>query len=691
MGLNIGGAETHLVDVVKDLSSKYDLIVASNDGTYVKELEKHNIKHYKISFHSKNPFQVLSSMRKLRKIIREEKVDILHSHARIPSFIGGIVSKREKIHFVTTTHGHFKVNALLKKLSNWGDYSIAVSKDLKDYLIKEYNFNKDKISLSINGINTDVFKTDDKEKKDKIIHVSRLDKETSKVAEILIRQAKNIYEQSGLQIKIVGDGTEFLRLKELAKNVDPKGEYLILNGKSAEVYKDLRSAAIFIGVSRSLLEAMCYEIPVILAGDVGYAGLLTKENVSEYEDTNFSGRKLQQIVEGDFIHDILKACTLKDSFSWTREYILEKYAIKNMLAPYYALYDKILSQSKKYLISGYYGYKNSGDDALLASVVKDIKEVNKENTINILSKKGSYYDFSDVHFTDRFNLIELIKAIKNTDILIMGGGSLLQDKTSNRSLYYYLSVMKIASIFKKRVYLYANGIGPINKKRNIFFSKRILNKVFVITFRDPDSYEFVKSIGVKRPYMFVTADSVFSLESDFRPVKKVEEKVAFVIRDWDHSEAFCKELAKFADYIIENYHLSVVFVPLKLEDDEEISKDIMALMKHSADIVLLNNEKALIDFFSTCYFTVCMRFHGVIYSSIASSPAVGLSYDKKVSSICRELGLDFIKTEDIRFEDLVTMAEGIVQDYEEKKNIINKNVIKLKEKAKINKAILYKI
>ncbi|MDO4772091.1 MAG: polysaccharide pyruvyl transferase CsaB [Bacillota bacterium] len=344
--------------------------------------------------------------------------------------------------------------------------------------------------------------------------------------------------------------------------------------------------------------------------------------------------------------------------------------------------------AKKYLISGYYGYKNSGDDALLASVVKDIFELNPENRINILSKKGSHYDFEGVQFTDRFDFFKLNKAIRECDILIMGGGSLLQDETSNRSLYYYLGLMYLASLHKKKIYLYANGIGPITKPCNIRLTKKVLNRVFVMTLRDKESYEFVKSIGVDKPRMMVTADSVFSLEPDFKPTKAIENKVAFVIRDWKDSERFSQELAKFADHLIEQHHYKIVFVPLKLGDDERIAERIMGLMEHRAELKSIDNERGLIDYFSTCTFTVCMRFHGLIYSGIGSCIPIGLSYDKKVTSVCKALDLDYLNIEEIRLERLIELSNALILDYDRKKAKLIEHVKAQIERAKNNKEIL---
>ena len=88
MQLNIGGAETHVVELAKELKRKgFNVIVTSNGGVYVKELEEYGIKHYSVPLQNKNPFNMAKSKRLLKKIIRDEKIDIVHSHARIPSFI----------------------------------------------------------------------------------------------------------------------------------------------------------------------------------------------------------------------------------------------------------------------------------------------------------------------------------------------------------------------------------------------------------------------------------------------------------------------------------------------------------------------------------------------------------------------------------------------------------------------------
>ncbi|NLL81384.1 MAG: polysaccharide pyruvyl transferase CsaB, partial [Tissierellia bacterium] len=133
---------------------------------------------------------------------------------------------------------------------------------------------------------------------------------------------------------------------------------------------------------------------------------------------------------------------------------------------------------KSILMSGYYGFDNSGDDAILKAIVKDLREIDKDLDITVLSNNPKKTeDMYPVKAVNRFNFRDVVFSIKKCSLFISGGGSLLQDVTSTRSLLYYLTVMSLAKIMNKKVMVYANGIGPINKKTNRMITKKVLNKV----------------------------------------------------------------------------------------------------------------------------------------------------------------------------------------------------------------------
>ena len=111
----------------------------------------------------------------------------------------------------------------------------------------------------------------------------------------------------------------------------------------------------------------------------------------------------------------------------------------------------------------------------------------------------------------RFQVWKVLKSLWRCDALLSGGGSLLQDRTSTRSLLYYLSIIQAAELFHKPVMLYANGIGPVQKPSNRCRVRRAVERAALVTLRDGSSARELQEMGVTRPDLHVTADPVFNL------------------------------------------------------------------------------------------------------------------------------------------------------------------------------------
>ena len=125
---DIGGAETHVLELSLELKRMgYYVVVASNGGVYEKNLHEAGIKHYRVPMHSKRPFEVKKSLKLLSDIIKNEKIEIVHAHGRIPAFLCGVLKKRMAFTFVTTAHWVFDTSLGLKYITNWGEKVIAVS------------------------------------------------------------------------------------------------------------------------------------------------------------------------------------------------------------------------------------------------------------------------------------------------------------------------------------------------------------------------------------------------------------------------------------------------------------------------------------------------------------------------------------------------------------------------------------
>lgn len=336
MGLDIGGAETHVVELSKGLVARgYEVMVASNGGLYEKELIEAGVQVVTIPMHSKNPVYVLKSLTLLYSHIRSFKPDVVHAHARIPALYVSIMKKLLKFKMMTTVHGNFKINWVLKKITQWGEEIFVVSEDIETYLRENYDLKGATIYQTINGIDTEKFKRDAVIYPYKrLIHVSRLEKDTSKMAGLLIGLAA----ETDLEITIVGGGEMLSELKSRGVGL----ANLSFTGPTDQVEEMLRQADIFVGISRAALEAMSMNMPVVLSGEYGAMGILTTDKLETAISNNFTARVKTELQFDELKKDI-EALRLMppQAFEWEREFTEKHYSVGKMVDDYVGVYANV--------------------------------------------------------------------------------------------------------------------------------------------------------------------------------------------------------------------------------------------------------------------------------------------------------------------------------------------------------------
>ncbi len=365
MSLDIGGAETHVVELAKGLKKEgFHVVVASKGGVYVKDLESFGIKHYTVPLHNKKPNNVYKSYTLLKNIILNEKIALVHAHARIPGFICNLLQKKMGFAFVTTAHGTWKTGGGLKYITRWGQKTVTVSEDVKSYLLENYQINENQIKVTINGIDTDRFSPDVdcsnlltefdiSSDAFKVVYVSRLDKDRELILQTLLKAIPMLlpdYRQ--LQFFIVGGGSLYHDIKGTADRINSEfgRNAVILTGPRTDINKFNALANLFIGFGRSSLEAMAASNPVIIAGNQGYLGLLTPDTIDHAMNTNFSGRgkyplEVQRLYED--IQRVLQASQEehKQLGSFCRNVVEEKYSINRMVADNIDIYMELLTKA----------------------------------------------------------------------------------------------------------------------------------------------------------------------------------------------------------------------------------------------------------------------------------------------------------------------------------------------------------
>ena len=191
----------------------------------------------------------------------------------------------------------------------------------------------------------------------------------------------------------------------------------------------------------------------------------------------------------------------------------------------------------KILISGYYGFHNIGDEAVLRCVTEQVRAAVPDVELTILSNDPSdTREKYQVNSIPRMKPWQVLRALWKTDMLISGGGSLLQDVTGRFSILYYLSIILIALLFRKPVYIYSQGIGPIRGKWNRRFTGRILRRVQVIAVRDTQSAQLLQEIGVPADHIAVSnvctmcnVDKFYS----YRGRRLENEQAAMLVNHWE--------------------------------------------------------------------------------------------------------------------------------------------------------------
>lgn len=364
----------------------------------------------------------------------------------------------------------------------------------------------------------------------------------------------------------------------------------------------------------------------------------------------------------------------------------------------------------KIMISGYYGFNNFGDEAILKSMVRAFKEKIPQIKILVLSqnplKTSQTYQVKAIN---RLHLISILNCLRDTNLFISGGGGLLQDSTGKGwSILYYLGLILGAKIIRVPVMIYAQGIGPVSQQINKKLMRWILNKVDLITVRDNFSKELLENLGVIKPSIYVNSDPSFLLNkkdincilenyphiqelmnSDNRPI------IGVSVREYKGNRSDLKIMfAQLADYLIEKYKVKIVFLPFKFDDDVQVSEEILSLMKNQADILKIKLEpEELISILSQFSLMIGVRLHSIIFSSMANLPFIAFKYDPKIKNFVAELGLSelLLELDNVSLEKIQEKIEYIRENKDRIKEILSEKVKDLKEKALINNDLVFKL
>ena len=294
---------------------------------------------------------------------------------------------------------------------------------------------------------------------------------------------------------------------------------------------------------------------------------------------------------------------------------------------------------KSIVISGYFGFGNTGDEAVLAGMLESFRRIGLDARVTVLSGKPARtraeHGVSAVGRTSPFGVL---KAIRNADLVISGGGSLIQDITSAKSPLYYLGILRLAHMLKRRTMIYAQGVGPLRSASLRNSTANVFNQCDAITVRDADSKALLERIGTTKPITQV-ADPAYLVPPDFDAADallaehdlKPGEFIFVSLRPWRGE--WLPQASKGIAIASEKLGISFVGIPMYKLQDLPVYNFLRCKTISDPDGV-----RAIKGLVARCGMVVGMRLHSLIFAAAEAKPFVSLSYDPKVESFASTAG-----------------------------------------------------
>jgi polysaccharide pyruvyl transferase CsaB len=297
----------------------------------------------------------------------------------------------------------------------------------------------------------------------------------------------------------------------------------------------------------------------------------------------------------------------------------------------------------RFLISGYYGFGNLGDEALLGVVVAELRRRHAGCAIDVLTGDlaGTAAAYA-VEVTPRADARAVRRAIGRADVVISGGGGLLQNATSLRSLIYYAGIIRVAIGAKKPTMIFAQSVGPLD-----FWGKAVVRQfcrgVARATVRDERSRTLLTPLLAGTP-VERTADPVFlftpgeaPLDLDAEGLGASDPLVVVSVRRWQGADRTASAIATAVDRLVDAYGARVAFLPLGGAPDAEVSTVVIRRCRSNPVLLPSYSLAQVAQVIARARLVIGMRLHALIIAARLGVPFTALPYDPKVSALLEEL------------------------------------------------------
>lgn len=360
------------------------------------------------------------------------------------------------------------------------------------------------------------------------------------------------------------------------------------------------------------------------------------------------------------------------------------------------------------MISGYFGFDNCGDEAILMAMIQELAgSLPLENIVVLSHSPQKTKEKYGVNAIPRLNIFSIISHLKKTAVFVSGGGGLLQDVTGKGlSIFYYIGLILLARFLKVPGVFFAQGVGPVRKKINQKLIRMALNKIELILVRDEYSQQFLLELGIQKESVLLCADPSFLLKKEKLPAHIVERyqlnsksdkqtpdrRIGLVIRNSreikNDYEQKISQLGEIADYLIEKQQSDLFFLPFQPADDMTLINDIKEKIHHSNHSLVSCfcddlNPAQMLSLFSKVSLVIGMRLHAIIFATICNTPFVAIDYDPKVRNYVDSLELPelLLKVNQLSVKNIADKLKYIKNNENTVKSVLNSAVKEYQQRA----------
>ncbi len=699
-GGDVGGAKTHVLSLLSGLNkTEHVHLVCFTEGDFAAEARQLGIPTTVIEDNN-----LLRTRKRLLAMIRHDGYQIIHCHGARANMMGMLLRSGAEIPVISTIHSDYRLDYMgrplaamtygninkiaLRKFDAWVGVSAGMTK-----LLISRGFDPQRIYTLYNGVD---FSTERKplprEEYLKSIGLS-VTPETvvfgiaariSPVKDMttLVRAfARAVKVCPSIRLAIAGEGEQEAEIRALAEQLCPPGT-VCFAGWVSDI--DSFYNALDVNLLTSLSETFPYALTegarmhcATIASEVGGVPYLIDDGINGFlftpqDDAALADRMLRLAQDAPLRRRMGEALHEKTK----RDFSLEAMLLKQK-----SIYETILRRTARAayprdgaIICGAYGKGNCGDNAILNAVVSQLRRIDPDLPICALSRNPAETRLSaGVSSIYTFNIFRVGRLMRRTKLYLSGGGTLMQDATSTRSLLYYLFSIRQAAKSGCHVMLYGCGIGPISRPRNQRRAAKILDRYAeVISVRDLYSEQTLRALGVTRPEIRLTADPALlndSPENMQRYLRRcgLEEEARYVmiaVRPWAGFAEKAAAFAKAADYAYSEYGLTPVLYAMEPPRDKAACQAVADAMRCKPILLSAGSDGAeVLALVQRMSLVVSMRLHTLIFAAGQGVPIVGVVYDPKVSGFLDYLGEEmYLPLQEVTAAALCDLIDGAMSE-----------------------------